>query len=289
MGKIKLLILSFLLLNAAGLSAQTRFNLEKRDGHLYFTAPVRDTPVEIMVESGIPALLVGRGIYDDCLSSSTLSFQPAGQKIRLLNQVYDIVLRAEGTVEIGDALFEGPVFVLEDYAGMAVPIQYLKDPASGRSVLSIDLKDGFLAVGESADGMDGTRYKLSFDKELGFPVVSAEVGLVTAAGRSRLKGGLIVDFGNPSLLFLLKQHKSLAKAVRKKKVVLKDAFDREGRLVAQGIYADTVTLLGREYHGVSIGVTDKMSALGQLGFMGLPFFDSPVVFDFDRGVMSVSE
>ncbi len=58
--------------------------------------------------------------------------------------------------------------------------------------------------------------------------------------------------------------------------------------MAQGIYADQVSLFGQKYHDVSIGVTDKMQSLSHMGFLGIPFFSSPVVFDFDRGYMMVS-
>ena len=192
-------------------------------------------------------------------------------------------------IGIGNSVYDGPVFVLEDYEGVAIPVQYLKDPVSQRSVLTIDLKDNYLLVGKREGRIDGTRYKLSSDRTLGFPVVAASVDLATPGGIAKLKGGLIVDFGNPSLLFLLKQHKSLAKAIRRKKIELKDAFDGQGRLVAQGVYADSVSLLGRKYYDLSIGVTDRMQSIEQLGFLGIPFFESPVVFDFDNGVMILSD
>jgi hypothetical protein len=288
MDKSKLIFLSIVVLNVFGqldLFAQDRFDLEKRDGHLYFTAAIQETPVELMMESGIPALLVGHRVYDSCLKSSGLVFQPSRQKIRLLDHLYDIVYRAEGEIGIGNVLYDGPVFILEDYDGVSVPIQYLKDPVSKRSVLTIDLKDNYLIVGKSEENDGGTRFKLRFDKELGFPTVAAVVDVVTPDGSSRLKGDLIVDFGNPALLFLLKQHKSIARAIEKETLALQDAFNGQGQLIAQGIYAYTVSMFGREYSDLSIGVTDKMPSIGQLGFLGIPFFESPVVFDFDHGVM----
>ena len=94
-----------------------------------------------------------------------------------------------------------------------------------------------------------------------------------------------MDFGNPSLLFLLKQHKSMAKAIKAKTIALKDAYEKQGRLVAQGLYADTVSMFGQKFLSQSIGVIDKMNSIEHLGFLGTPFFTSPVMFDFDRGFM----
>jgi hypothetical protein len=188
-------------------------------------------------------------------------------------------------IKIGNAIYDGPIFILEEYDGVSIPIQYMKDSASKRKVMTVDLKEGYLLVGQPSDTFNGRKFKLSFDEELGFPIVAASVKLTTPQGRSKLKGNLIVDFGNPMLLFLLKQHESITKVIEKGKIELKNAYNKQGELVAQGIYANSISLFGQEYNDKSIGVTDKMPAIKQLGFLGVQFFSSPVVFDFDKGVM----
>ena len=216
MRKIRLFFLAIITLNilcTTTLLAQERFDLSKRGGHYYFTATLGDKPVEIMVESGIPALLVGESIYDSCLKSHDLAFQPSKQKIRLLNNLYNIIYRTEGEIMIGGALYDGPIFILEEYYGVSIPIQNIKDPATKRKVMTVDLKEGYLLVGQTDENLNGRRFKLSFDNELGFPIVASEVKLTTPQGRSKLKGNLIVDFGNPMLLFLLKQHESIADVI----------------------------------------------------------------------------
>ena len=281
------IVLLFIFCSTA-LSAQERFDLQRQGGHYYFTSSINDIPVEIMLESGIPALLVGQSVYEACLQSDGLTFQPSSQKIRLLNRLYDILCKADGEIMIGGVIYDGPVFVLKDYDGASVPMQYLKDPASKRAVLAIDLKNNYMQVGGVEKIPGGRKFRLSFDESLGFPLVAASARLITHEGRSKLKGRLIVDFGNPSLLFLRKQHKSIGQAIEKGTIKLRDAYDKKGNLVAQGIYADQVSLFGQKYHDVSIGVTDKMQSLPHMGFLGIPFFSSPVVFDFDRGYMMVS-
>ena len=129
MRKIRLFFLAIITLNilcTTPLLAQERFDLSKWGGHYYFTATLGDKPVEIMVESGIPALLVGESIYDSCLKSHDLTFQPSKQKIRLLNNLYNIIYRTEGEIMIGGALYDGPIFILEDFNGVSIPIQYMK-------------------------------------------------------------------------------------------------------------------------------------------------------------------
>lgn len=276
----------FMILHPINLSAQEQFDLMKRGGHYYFTSTINDTHIELMVESGIPALLIGEDIYESCLKSSGLSFQPSEQKIRLLNNLYDIKYKADGEIRIGNALYDGPIFILEKYEGAAVPMQNLKDPDSKASTVTIDLKNGYLHVGNTNKGIEGKTYRLSLDRNMGFPIVRSSVDIETAEGLSRLKGDVIIDFGNPSLLFLMKHHKSMTKAISRG-LKLKDAYNRQGQIVAQGIYADEISLLGRKYHDISIGVTDKMKGIRQLGFLGTPFFSSPVTFDFDNNFMVI--
>ena len=79
----------------------------------------------------------------------------------------------------------------------------------------------------------------------------------------------------------------MTRAIENGEIELKDAYNKQGEVVAQGIYANDVCLFGREYHDISIGVTDKMQSIKQLGFLGTRFFSSPVVFDFDKGTMLI--
>lgn len=273
---------------SATMAAEEIFTLFNRDGHYFITTPIFNTTAEVMVESGIPALLVGSDFYDSAKKATGLEFMPSDKKIRLLNNVYDISYQAKGTVNVANVLYDGPIFILEGYEGISMPVQYLKSK-SGERVITVDFQDAYMLVGSPVYEPKGTAYKLSRDNTTGFPTVNISAKMTTAQGRPKLKGDCIIDFGNPSLLFLMRQDKSLSKAIRKGKVELKDAYNSRGQLVAQGIYAETVTLLGKEYHEVSIGVTDKMQAIKQMGFLGVKFFDSPVTFDFDKGEMTIIE
>ena len=129
----------------------------------------------------------------------------------------------------------------------------------------------------------GSKYKLRFDTDNGLPVVRADISLSGAKGRPvRMKEDLIIDFGNPMLLFLMKQHKSFARLMKRGLIELHDAYNPEGVLVAQGIYSENTVICGKPFADTSIGVTDKMKSIRQFGFLGIPFFNVPVIFDFDR-------
>lgn len=255
------------------------FPLEKHsDGHYYFQADVCGKGAQIMLESGIPALLIGRDFYDSNMKDCGLEFRPSESRMRLMNGSYRISFRADGRVGVGGAVYDGPVFILEGFDGISLPVQHLKDRKTGRRIVTVDLERLSMSVGGTVP-VKGSKYRMTLDRETGRPFVSSYFYIDGQA----FDGKLIVDLGNPMLLFLFSQHRCLKNAVAKGAIELHDAYDRNGRLVAQGISAGSVKLFGKEYGNVSVGVTDVYRNAREVGFLGTPFFDTPVVMDFDKG------
>lgn len=261
------------------------YKLNSNNGHLFMTADICGEQREIMVESGIPALLIGLDFYERALAEGHLTFEPSQAKIRLLNNLYEITYKTNGELQIGQNKYCGPIFILKDFDGISLPVQNLYDE-SGHRIVSVDISNSRMSIGEIAENT-GKSYKLRLDKKTGFPIVKAEVAISSQENNVKLKGNLIVDFGNPMLVFLMSQHKSVSKAIMNGKIIPQDARDANGNVVAQGIYAETITVCGQEYNDVSIGLTGKMTAIKELGFLGIPFFNSAVAFDFDKGRMFV--
>ena len=261
------------------------YELNNHNGHLFMTADICGEQHEIMVESGIPALLIGQNFYQRALTGGNLAFEPSQAKIRLLNNLYEITYKANGELQIGQNKYCGPIFILKDFEGISIPIQNLYDE-SGHRIVSVDISNGRLSIGEIPK-IIGKCYKLHFDKKTGFPLVKAEVTISSKESKAKLKGNLIVDFGNPMLVFLMSQHRSIRRAIKDGKIIPQDARDANGIVVAQGIYAETITVCGQEYNDVSIGLTGKMTAIKELGFLGIPFFNSAIAFDFDNERMYI--
>lgn len=63
------------------------------------TADICGEQREIMVESGIPALLIGQDFYERALAGGDLAFEPSQAKIRLLNNLYEITYKANGELQ----------------------------------------------------------------------------------------------------------------------------------------------------------------------------------------------
>lgn len=269
------------------LMGQHPFSLSKDEsGHYLISAKIYGRGVQAMLEAPIPALLVSREFYEDCLKDqSDVSLTPSKAKMRTQNELYEISFQGKGRIPFGDAFYDGPVFVLEDFQGMRIPVQYLRS-STGRGTITLDLEKGTMIVGGEGDGFQGARYPLRRDKKYGFPQIRAKVLLETEQGGHVLKGYLGVDFGNPMMLALLKQHSSTQKAIRKG-LELQDALGKDGQVYAQFLLPESLELLGRRFNQVPVLVTDKMASMLQLGLLGLPFFDTPVFLDFDKGVMMV--
>ena len=126
------------------------FSLTRYAGHYMFTADINGTaPATIMLESGIPALLVdsafafGSGCFRDMqLEASDRSINLGGDKFRISHT-------ANGTVRIGRSTsYRGKIWILSGYADhreISIPLQYFHNEAdNGSSIIFVDLAGGHL-------------------------------------------------------------------------------------------------------------------------------------------------
>ena len=91
-----------------------------------------------------------------------------------------------------------------------------------------------------------------------------------------------------SLLFLNKSQSIVESTLADSHVTLKEARDRNGKVVAEGLFADKLTICGRTFNDASVGVS-KFPSLDECGFLGVKFFTTPAIFDFDKGKMYLSK
>ena len=128
------------------------FTLTRYAGHYMFTADINGTaPATIMLESGIPALLVdsafafGSGCFRDMhLEASDRSINLGGDKFRISHT-------ANGTVRIGRGTsYRGKIWILSGYADhreISIPLQYFYNEAdNGSCIMYIDLAGGHLDI-----------------------------------------------------------------------------------------------------------------------------------------------
>lgn len=270
--------------NAQTHSNDINFDLELNKGHYYFNTEINGIAAKAMIESGIPALLVSADFYEQHKDILKFKVKPSTSKMRLLNNTYNIKYTAQAKLHINAALYDGPVFVLNDFKDLCIPLQYLKNPTDGSSILSIDLLSKRMIVKTknefSTNEADYQTFPLSLKGGNGMPIVNTVLTMNISGTSATMQGDFIVDFGNASLLFLMKQNKEVAKMIADNHLALQEAHDVQGRVVAEGLYADKLIICGASFNDVSIGVTDKLQTIQEAGFLGLKFLIRPTVFDF---------
>lgn len=271
------------------------YNLKKINGHYYFDAIVEHQPVEnIMIESGIPGLLIGDSLFNKCFNGLGLKDlnRETDKKIRLLNDVYAIRYIIPQTCQISKGVFTGNVFVLEGYDGLALPIQSLVSSDSTKKYLKIDLNNNQMCFLGESDWKNTADYSV-FGLELinGMPVIETDVNIVSQNNNGTInKSKYILDFGNGALLFLMKGNENVDKMITSSDIEILTAKNKEGKIVSEGIFADSCTICNRKFENASIGLTDKMKGFQKFsGLIGLKFFTQPVVFDFLNNRVFISQ
>lgn len=268
------------------------YTLEKEAGHYYTTTTLNGIESRIMIESGIPALLIGKEFYHQHYDKFKLDLQRSTKKIRLLRNQYKIELMGHGQIEIGNAIYNGTIFILDGDIVPLVPIQFLSNPLDGSSIITLDLKNRKLLIYRNKDlnnlidQYDTYPLYLS-DKKM--PVVNSTLNINVAGKECMMQGDFIVDMGNGAHLFLMKQHKAVKHLIKENNLKLQEAKNTQGIVVAEGLYADKLTICGKLFEHVSIGVTDTMTSIKEAGFLGLKFFTSPTIFDFGKGKMYIKK
>ena len=268
-----------------------RFALVKEQGHYYFDAELNGVPVRMMLESGVPSLMIGEKMYEENKSAFNLKTKPSKGNMRFLNGTYKIKYMADGRLSLGKACYDGPIFILEGFEDGYLPVQYLKNGTDSSSIVMVDLQDKVLEVKDGSFmtklGNDYQKLNISLRESGNMPVVDSPLTIVSKGKSVTVGGHFIVDFGNGSLLFLMKQSVSAQKIISSGVVELSEACNAQGKVVAEGMLAEKLSICDRTFDNVSVGVTDKMTTIEETGFLGLKYFTGPVIFDFTNKIMLV--
>ena len=263
------------------------FKLQKENGHFFLTTNVNGISAKLMLESGVPGFMMSESFYEAHKDLLNLQVVPCHEKIRYLGGVHNIKYTAHARLCIGDAVFEGTIKIADGDHALMIPINMFRNATDDSGIVRIDLSNNELRIVSRASlpslVKDATVMDLSFNN-FGMPVVNTLLSMDVNGRNVRMKGNFITDMGNGSLLFLNKSQASVERALADSQVQLKEARDMKGKVVAEGLFADKLTICGRTYSDVSVGV-NKFKSLDECGFLGVKFFTMPAVFDFDKGKM----
>lgn len=284
---IFIILLSVGLLSVLPMTAQTNpvFKLVKENGQFYFTSSVNGVESKIMFESGVTGFTMSDAFYQAHKDSLKLEVEPSDEKIRHLGGLHHVKLSAShARLRIGDAIFDGPVKIIEGDVNLKIPIQMLHHAADSCNIVWMDLKKSEFSV-ISREQLQGLVKKaktmdLSFNK-WNMPMVKAVLTLNVNGRETSIEGNFIADMGNASLLFMNRSQANVVKMMEKGRIVLKEARNKEGKYVANGFYADRLTVCDRKFKGVSVGAY-PFNSMDEYGILGLKFFNIPTIFDFSE-------
>ena len=144
-----LLILFVGLLSVLPMTAQTDavFKMLKENGHFYFTSSVNGVRAKLMFESGVPGFMMGDAFYEAHKDSLKMEVKPCDEKIRHLGGIHHVKLSAShARLRIGDAIFDGPVKIVEDDANLEFPIHMLHHASDSSSIVWMDLEKSTFCV-----------------------------------------------------------------------------------------------------------------------------------------------
>ena len=289
-----LLILFVGLLSVLPMTAQTDavFKMLKENGHFYFTSSVNGIKAKLMFESGVPGFMMGDAFYEAHKDSLKMEVKPCDEKIRYLGGIHHVKLSAShARLRIGDAIFDGPVKIVEDDANLEFPIHMLHHASDSSSIVWMDLEKSTFCV-LSKERLQGLVRKaktmdMSFNK-WGMPILKTTLTLKVNGRETSIEGDFIADMGNASLLFMNKSQTNVVKMMENGWIVLKEARNKEGKYIADGFYADKLTICDRKFKGVSVGVF-PFKSMDEYGILGLKFFNIPTIFDFSEKKLYLCE
>lgn len=262
-------------------SANNETDIKKHDGHYYLLSEINGhSNQEIMLESAIPGLLIGDSIFSELFPEFDYNGgrKMENAKIALHQNLYSIDYILDKDVEIGYGTYDGKVFILKDYKGIALPLQNYTSNNKTNQFIYIDLQSGIFKFTDSIDQSITQRFKYQIID--GIPVVYTNLEIKTDTISTSVDSDFIVDFGNAALLFLMKNNDAIREMLENSKVSLSVAKNKEGKVIAEGLYAEELTIGDFRFSDVSVGVTTKLKSFDKFaGMIGLKFFQTPFIID----------
>jgi len=275
------------------------FALTRNAGHYMFTADINGlAPATIMLESGIPALLVDSAFAFSTGCLKSLDLETSDRSINLGGNKFRISHTANGTVRIGrNTSYRGKVWILVGYADdkdISIPLQYIHNEADNSSIVFVDLASGRMDMYcrehlSQAGIKDGSSFSINTNTYMKMPAVKTTMTIREGGRDRKLKGNYVIDFGNAEMMALFAHNKKVQKFLNSNPdMELHDAKTPSGMVIGQLILSDECSLLDKALPDAVVLITKTGSNFKSEGLLGLKFFTAaPAILDFDRRRMYV--
>lgn len=276
------------------------FPLEKVNSHYIFETKINDkVSAKFLLESGIHVMLIDSLFAFDNKNDINLDFIPVqkNENMNLGGKVYKITHKAKGTILLGNhSEYNGEIFVLSNYKSyydIAIPIQNISNINDSSHIIKLDIEKQKLDnLSRKAFAPASNKYStttIHYNSYLNMPTIRTNLTFSENGQQYSLTGNFVLDLGNASFLFLMKQSPVIQEFLKKNtKIKIHNAYNKKGILVAEAIIAEQVNLCHVNFDKQNIAITTALPKFTAEGCIGLKFFEGSVfVFDFDKNILYI--
>lgn len=260
------------------------FKLKERDGHYSLNVDINGTLTKVTICTSQPALYVDEKFYEKNKGSWKLRLMPSHSKVISQYGSYDIKYSGLVLMHIGNAIYNGPIYVVKKFNKISMPIQYLRLGNNKTSIVKLDLPNKQMSLLTRSmlakDTMECNSFPLKKSEKGLFPVIRTRLTLRANYSTIHLDGDFIVSIGNAGLVSLLIYNNDVARMIEDNKIKLKSV--QSGKIVPKWFVADECAIAGYGYGKNNIDVTPMYQNNVETGLIGLKFFVTPVIFDFSK-------
>ena len=125
---------------------------------------------------------------------------------------------------------------------------------------------------------------INYDTYQNMPAVRTDLCFKHKGKRYTLSGNFVLDLGNASFLFLMKQNPAVQDFLKNNtELKIQTAYNKKGVPVGEAIVAEQANLCKKSFKQQIIAITSALPKFTTEGCIGLKFFDGSIsVFDFDK-------
>ena len=272
-----------------GTDSIVTFKLHEGDGLYYINSDINGTPTKIWINSG-PGLIVDEKFFKKHKDEWKLDIKPVKGELRNLTENDSVKYSGRTFLHIGNAIFNGPIIVVKGHKRIMMPLQGLRMEHDKSSIVKLDLPNKQMTLITrhmlAKDSIDCSVFSLKKSQKGGFPVIKTRVAFKTNDKIIQMDGNFAVSIGNANLLSLSTYNADVSRMIKDYEIELKPAWSRFRHVVSDGILADRCYIAGYIFGQNGIVVTDKYKSL-EAGTIGLKFFVTPVIFDFNERKMYI--
>ena len=279
----KIICISFVLSTFLCLFSQSKVDIyeNKKNSYMYFQSDINGQGVaEIMIESGVPGLLIGELQFKKYFKTEYAKSSREYTYTKGVKGKHNIIKSFRDTVIIGQYLYVGDVFVLDNYKQIELPLHLLGLPNNMDSVIiNVNFDKKYFQVVDC----NGINIKSKYSSKLvGYrptPIVESIVQVEENLDKKgNIEGRFYIDFGNPMQIALF-NNDTVKRFIKDNGLTLNQAVDRNTRRYAGvGLFVRKCSIDSKIFADCHIYIPN-LKIKECIGCLGTNFFKGDLYID----------